>query len=279
MSNCLSTRCELPLPPPCICGMTLVWKGILSISVVQSLSCVWLFATPGLQHARLPCPSLSPRVCSDSFPLSWWCCLTISCSASLFFCLQSSPASGSLPMNRLFASSGQNIGASASVLVLPMNIEGWFALGLTALISLESEGLTRVFSSCLPYLKEALPPSCWYPLWDTHITLYSFRSWWKYPVYLEIRGVLLLILEFWSCRRSSIVSNPAAAAAAATKSLQLCLTLCDSMDCSLPGSSIHGIFQARVLTGVGCHCLLHLILAKPLYQTVTSASLLSLRLS
>ena len=173
MSNCLSTWCERPLPPPCICGMTLVWKGILSIFVVQSLSCVWLFATPWLQHTRLPCPSLFPRVCLDSFPLSWWCFLTISCSASLFFCLQSFPASGSLPMNRLFASGGQNIGVSASALVLPMNIEGWFPLGLTALIPSESEGLTRVFSSCLPYLKESLPSSCWYPsVGHSHYTIF-----------------------------------------------------------------------------------------------------------
>ena len=92
------------------------------VIVLQSLSCVWLFATHGLQHARLPCPSLSPEVCSDSCPLSWWCYPTISSSTALFsFCLQYFPASGSLPMSQLFASGGQSFGASASF--LPINIQ------------------------------------------------------------------------------------------------------------------------------------------------------------
>ena len=90
----------------------------------------------GLQHDRLPCPSLSPGVCSNSCPLSWWCYLTISSSATLFsFCLQSFPASGSFTMSQLFTSGGQSIGASASV--LPMNIQNWFPLGLTGLIILQ----------------------------------------------------------------------------------------------------------------------------------------------
>ena len=84
----------------------------------------------GLQHARLLCPPLSPEVCTDSCPLSRWCYLTIS------FCLQSFPASGYFPMSWLFASSGQSTRASASVTVNPMNIQGWFLLELTGLISL-----------------------------------------------------------------------------------------------------------------------------------------------
>ena len=93
------------------------------VIVVQSLSCVWLFATHGLQHARLPCPSLSPEVCSDSCPLSWWCYPTISSSAALFsFCLQSSPASKSFPMSQLFMWGGQSSGASASMSVLELHI-------------------------------------------------------------------------------------------------------------------------------------------------------------
>ena len=100
----------------------------------------------GLQYTRLFCPSLSPRVCSDS--LSQWCYLTISSSATLFsFCLHSFPASGSFPVSWLYASGGQSIGASASVLVLLMNIQGWFPLGLTGLIFLQSKGLSRVLSS------------------------------------------------------------------------------------------------------------------------------------
>ena len=102
----------------------------------------------GLQHAWLPCPSPSPRACSDSCPLSQWCHPTIS-SAVLPFssCLQSFPASESFQMNQFFASGGQSIGASASASVLPMNIQDWFPLGLTALISLQSKGLSRVFSN------------------------------------------------------------------------------------------------------------------------------------
>ena len=87
---------------------------------------VQLFVSHGLQHARLICPSLSPRIRSDSRPLSWWCCLTISSSAARFFCLQSFPAS----VSWFFPSCGQSIGASVSTSVLPMNIQGRFPLGL-----------------------------------------------------------------------------------------------------------------------------------------------------
>ena len=90
----------------------------------------------------------SPGVCSDSCPLSWWRCLVISFSAALFSsCLQSSPASGAFLKSQLSMSDGQNTGASASASVLPVNIQGWFPLGLTGLISLQSKGLSRVFSS------------------------------------------------------------------------------------------------------------------------------------
>ena len=102
----------------------------------------------GLQHDRLPCPSPSPGVCSNSCPLSQWCHPTISSSVVPFsFCPQSFPASGSFPMSRLFQSGAQSIGVSASASVLLMNTQGWFPLGLTGLISLLSKGLSRVFSS------------------------------------------------------------------------------------------------------------------------------------
>jgi len=92
-----------------------------------------------MQHARLLCPSLSPRVCSNSCPLNGWCHPTISPSVVPFSsCLQSFPASWSFPMSRLFAWGGQSIGASASALVLPMSIQGWFPFGLTGLISLQT---------------------------------------------------------------------------------------------------------------------------------------------
>ena len=95
----------------------------------------------GLSHTRLPCPSLSPRVCSKSCPLSQWCYPTISFSVIPFSsCFQSFPASGSFPMGQFFTSGGQSIGAS----VPPMNIQDWFPLGLTGLISLQSKRLSRV---------------------------------------------------------------------------------------------------------------------------------------
>ena len=91
----------------------------------------------GLQHNRLPCPSLSPGVCSNSCPWSRWCPPTISSSIALFsFCPQFFLASGSCPMSQLFASGGQSIVASASASVLPTNIQDWFSLGLISLIFL-----------------------------------------------------------------------------------------------------------------------------------------------
>ena len=102
----------------------------------------------GLQQARVPSPSLSPGVCSSSGPLNRWCHPTILSSVVPFSsCLQSFPASGSFLMSQLFASGGQSIGVSASSSVLPMNIQDWFTLVLTGLISLLSKGLSRVFSN------------------------------------------------------------------------------------------------------------------------------------
>ena len=98
-----------------------------------------------LQHSRLCCSSPSLGVCS--YPLSWWCHPTISSFVVPFSsCLQPFPASRSFPVSRPFVSGGQSIRASASASVLPMNIQGWFLLGLTGLISLLSRGFSRVFS-------------------------------------------------------------------------------------------------------------------------------------
>ena len=103
--------------------------------------------THGLQHARPPCPSQTPGDYSNSCPLSWWCHPTISSSVVPFSsCLQSFPASGSFPVSQLSASGGQSIGVSASASVLPMNTQGWSPLGWAGWISLQSEGLSRVFS-------------------------------------------------------------------------------------------------------------------------------------
>ena len=117
----------------------------------------------GLQHTRLPCPSLSPGVCSNSCPLSWGCHQTISSSVTPFSsCPQFFPASGSFLVSQLFASSGQSIGASASV--LPMSIQSWFPSILTGSISLKSKGLSRVFPSTAvasPRSAQLPQPHCW----------------------------------------------------------------------------------------------------------------------
>ena len=101
----------------------------------------------GVQHARLACPSPTPRACSNSRPSSRWCHAAISSSVIPFSsCLQSFLASGSFQMSQFFISGGQNIGASASASVLPMNIQDWFPLGWIGWISLQSKGISRVFS-------------------------------------------------------------------------------------------------------------------------------------
>ena len=112
---------------------------------------------------RFPCLSLSTGVCTNSCPLSQWCCLTVSsCIVPFSSCLQSFLASGSFPMSQLFASGSQSIGASASASVLPMNFQGWFPLGLTGLISLQSKGLSRAFSSTIQkYQFFGTQPSFW----------------------------------------------------------------------------------------------------------------------
>ena len=124
-------------------------SGFLFSSVQFSCSVVSNSLWPhGLQHARLPCPSTTPGACSNLCPLSQWCHPTISSSVVPFSsCLQSFSASRSFPMSQFFASGGQSIGVSASASVLPMNIQDWFPLGLTSLISSQSKGLSRVFSN------------------------------------------------------------------------------------------------------------------------------------
>ena len=120
------------------------WGGYVVV-IVQELSHVRLFAIPWTAACQASRSFTSPEVYSNSCPLSWWCHPTISSSVIPFSsCLQSFPASGSFPTRQLLASSDQSIGISASVSVLPMNVQGWFPLGWTALISLQSKGLSRV---------------------------------------------------------------------------------------------------------------------------------------
>ena len=128
----------------------------------------------GLQHVRLPCPSPTPGVYSDSCLLSWWCHPTISSSVVPFSsCLQSFPASGSFPMSRFFASGGQSIGVSASTSVLLMNIQDWFPLGWTGWISLQSKGLSRVFSNTTVQKHQFFAAQLYSP------TLKSIHDYWK----------------------------------------------------------------------------------------------------
>ena len=132
------------------CSMHDLPCAVWGLSSVQ-LSCAVVSNSlwpHGLQFSRLLCPSPTPEACSNSCPSSRWCHPTISFSVVPFSSrLQSFPASGSFPISQFFASGGQSIWVSASASVLPMNIQDWFPLGLTGLISLQSKGLSRVFSN------------------------------------------------------------------------------------------------------------------------------------
>ena len=135
----------------CLCvwnQQPFTYQPPISLSSVQSLSHVQLFACE-LKHARLHLewPSPTPGACSNSCS-SQWCHPTISSSVAPFFsCFQSFPASGSFPVNQFFASGSESIEVSALASVLPMDIQDWFTLGLTGWISLQSKGLSRVFSN------------------------------------------------------------------------------------------------------------------------------------
>ena len=149
-------------------------------SSVQFCRSVDSLQLQGLQHTRLPCPSPTPRACSNPCPSSRWCHPTISFSVIPFSSrLQSFPASGSFPKSQFFNSGGQSIGAAASASVLPMNIQEWVPLGLTGLISLQSKGLSRV--SPLPL--------------DM-----GYLFWWD-PIF-SCQWLFSSELQFWSsCRR------------------------------------------------------------------------------
>ena len=129
----------------------------------------------GLKHTRLPCPSPTPRAYSNSFPSSGWWHPTISSSVIQFSsCFQSLPASGSFRVSQFFTSSGQTIGASVSASVPPINIQDWFPLGQTGCISLQSKGLSRVFSNTTVQKNQFF--STQLSLWST---LTSIHDYWK----------------------------------------------------------------------------------------------------
>ena len=212
---------------------------------------------PRLQHTRLPCPSPTPGVYSDSCPLSQWCHPTISSSVIPFFsCPQSFPASGSFQMSQLFTSGGQSIGVSDSASVLPMNTQDWSPLGWTGWISLQSN---RTLKSLLqhhsskasilwcsaffivqlshPYMtaaaaaksRQSCPTLC-DPVDGSPFRLH--RSW-DSPGKKTGAGCHFLL----QCMKVKSESEVA----------QSCPTLRDPTDCSPPGSFVHGIFQARAL--------------------------------
>ena len=126
LDNILKSRDITLLTKVCLVK-AMIFPVLFSRSVVSNS--LW---PHGQQHARLPCPSPTPKACSNSCPLSWWCHPTISSSVIPFSSyLQSFQASGSFPMSQLFASGGQSVGVSASASILPMNIQDWFPLGFT----------------------------------------------------------------------------------------------------------------------------------------------------
>ena len=127
--------------------MPLSHSGFYSTCLSVAKSCPTLWDPMDCNNARPTCLSPTPGVYSNSCPLSRWCHLAISSSVIPSSCLQSFPAPGSFPVSWFFLSGGQSTWASASASILPMNIQDWFPLGLTGWISLQSKGLSRVFSN------------------------------------------------------------------------------------------------------------------------------------
>ena len=165
-------------------------------------------STPGFPvYYQLPEPTQT-----HVHRVGWWHPTSSSSVIPFSSCLQSFPASGSFPRSQFFASGGQSIGVSASASVLPMNIKDWFPLGLTGLISLQSSGLSWVFSNTTVQKKE-----CW-------ILSNTFSVSFDDPVVFIFILLICAMLSPFSCVR-----------------------LCDPMDWSLAGSSIQGTLQARIL--------------------------------
>ena len=161
----------------------------------------------GLQHTRLPCPSPTLGACSNSCPSSQWCSPTISSSAVPFSsCLQSFPASGSVQMSQFITSGGQSIAVLASASVLPRNIQDWFPLGLTGLISLQSKELSRVFSIPLFKSINSLAFSFLYSptltsiqdYWKNHSLILLFKN----HIFLYVKGIKV---DLGNCTTSSVL--------------------------------------------------------------------------
>ena len=188
-SKVVSPFCNLKIPQN-------IKDRVTVVAVVQLLICVWLFATPCIAaHARLPSSSPFPGACSNLCPLNQCCNPTISSSVIPFSShFQSFPASRSFPVSQLVASGGQSIGVLASTSVLPMNIQDWFPLGLTGLISLLSKGLSRVFSNTTVQKHQFLALSFLYGP-----TLTSMHDYWKNGNWLDGPLSAKWCLYFWIC--------------------------------------------------------------------------------
>jgi len=167
----------------------------------QSLSRVRLFATPWIIARQAPCPSPTPRVHSDSRPSSQWCHPAISSSVFPFSsCPQSLPASGSFPMNHLLAWGGQSIGVWASASVPPMSTQDWSPLGWTGWISLQSKGLSRVFSNItvqkqsvrMGIIKKSTNNKCWKGCGEKGMLLHC---WWEYRLIQSLWKMAWIFLK------------------------------------------------------------------------------------
>ena len=200
----------------------------------------------GLQHARLPCPSPTPRARSNSCPLSWWCHPTISFSVVPFSsCLQSFLASGSFLRSQFSPSGGQSIGASASV--LPMNIQDWSPLGWTGWISLQSKGLSGVLSNTTVQKHQFFSGqlSLWF---SSHMhTWLLLKPWLRLYGYLLIMALLFnmqsrLVITFLPRSKSLLVSWLQSPSAVILESKKI---VCHCFHC-------FSIYLSRS-DGIGCH--------------------------
>ena len=207
----------------------------------------------GLQHARLPCLSLSPGLYSNSYPSSRWCQTTTSSSVLPFSsCLQPFPASMSFPEIWLFASKSLSIGASASASVLPMNSQSWFPWGLTSLISSSTTVRKHQFFGVQPSLWSNSHIHSWL------LDLFCFICC-KVFLVLGDKGILAYMerypqfLPLWhklSVNWSPLVYYMCVCVCVCAELLQSCQTLCDPVDYSLPHSSVPEILREKILEWV-----------------------------
>ena len=184
----------MPLCKDCNNYLCFAYKGTESLLWLRPSVMSDFLQPQRLQLTRLPCPSLSPRVCSNSCPLSGWCHPTISSSVVPFSSrLQSFPASGSFPMSQLFASGGQSTGASASASVLQVNIQDSFPLGLTGLISFLSKDSQE--SSPAPQFESISSPALSFPYAPTTTSVHDYRKTIALPGWIFVGKVMNLLFN------------------------------------------------------------------------------------